>query len=802
MRLLYQFVLLLLSGGILTAADEVIRIGVERDSAPLSYVDEDQKPVGFSADLLAAMTAARGVRIEIVPGYWSDILKQFKAGELDALANVTITQDRREWMDYSISHAYVHGLVYFPKGNPPIRLTKDFAGKTIGALEGSIGYTNAIAHNGWGAKIVPFRTREDALDATRSGQTDASIFIRRLSKTPWLESQGMEWEFVDDIIHEYHFAVHKGDARTLERLNEALATVRGNGTFDRIYAKWIGPLEPHPIRWADLRPYYLPAASILLLVGGFIVWQRRIMNRLAKQKAALRASEERWKFAIEGSGDGVWDWSAKTNRVLLSKRWWEMLGYEDYEEREPLLEDWLNFVHPDDLPKIAAVQQANEKHEQKAFAFEHRLRCQDGSWKWVLNRGMVVRRDPSGRPLRVLGTHTDISALKQAEEDRLVLGKLESTGVLAGGIAHDFNNLLTAIVLNLNLARYNQGSIDDRLSYVKSAEKAALAARGLTQQLITFAKGGASVVGLSDIKELLNDAVPLTLSGSNVKAEMSIQEALWSAEVDAGQIGQVIRNLVLNAREAMPDGGVVRVTAENVVLDSGAVRGLDAGEYLRIEIADEGEGIAREDLAKIFDPYFSTKQRGPQKGMGLGLTICHSIILKHRGSLTVDSVPGQGTTFRIHIPATRSKVDQSADSVPPFPVRAEAPSRILVMDDEETVRDTVERTLQEMGHIVRSFKDGESAIDGYTNASKYGGDWDIVLLDLTIPGGMGGRETLNALKKINANVRAIVMTGYSNDEIMSNYATEGFKAVLTKPFTADALKTVIEAVALPAGSQS
>lgn len=350
----------------------------------------------------------------------------------------------------------------------------------------------------------------------------------------------MEWEFVDDIVHEYHFAVHKGDARSLEKLNEALAIVRSNGTFDRLYGKWIGPIEPHPIRFADLRPYYLPASVALVVIIGLIAWQRSIMLRLATQKEALRASEERWKFAVEGAGDGVWDWSERTNEVLISKRWLEMLGYGDEVARNPQLEEWMNYVHPEDHSIIASVQHANARGERDAFTFEHRLRCKDGSWKWVLSRGMVV----SGAPLRVLGTHTDITGLKQAAEDRLVLEKLESTGVLAGGIAHDFNNLLTAIILNLDLARYNRDSADELLFNVDSAEKADLAARGLTQQLITFAKGGATIVGIGDLRKLLRDAVPLVLSGSNVKAELSIAEGLWLAEIDEGQIGQVIRNLV------------------------------------------------------------------------------------------------------------------------------------------------------------------------------------------------------------------------------------------------------------------
>ncbi len=790
-RLICRAILLLVCGSTLSGAEQVFRIGVENDSAPLSYRDEAGNPAGFSAELLAAMAEANGMEIEIVAGYWSHILRDFQQGKLDALANVTITEKRREWMDFSISHAYVHALVYYPEGAPRMRKTADFAGKRMGVTSGSLSHINAAAHDDWGATIVPFETKEKALEATQSRETDATIFIRRLVYAPWLEAQGMDWEFVDDIVHDYHFAVHKGDGRSLEVINEALATVRSNGTFDRLYAKWIGPIEPHPIRFADLRPYYLPATLALAVIVGLIAWQRRMMNRLARQKEALRESEERWKFAVEGAGDGVWDWNNETNEVLLSKRWLEMLGYGDEAVNNPQLEEWINYVHPEDHSIIASAQEANARAENDAFSFEHRLRCADGSWKWVLSRGMVVSRDANGTPLRVLGTHTDISGLKQAAEDRLVLGKLESTGVLAGGIAHDFNNLLTAIILNLDLARYNRDSSDEFLFNVDAAEKAALAARGLTQQLITFAKGGATVVGIGDMRKLLSDAVPLVLSGSNVRADLSIADGLWSAEMDEGQIAQVIRNLVLNAREAMPAGGVIKVTAKNTILDPGDVRGLSAGEYLQVEVADTGEGIAHEILEKIFDPYFSTKQRGPQKGMGLGLTICHSIMLKHHGMLTVESTHGEGTTFRVYLPATKGELVDTSDSIPPFPERAETPLRILIMDDEEIMRDTLGRTLHQMGHTVGIFSDGKDAILAYEDARKYSRDWDLVLLDLTIPGGMGGQETLAALRALDPHVRAVVMTGYTNDGIMTNFASVGFKAVLPKPFTSNRLKTVI-----------
>lgn len=792
-QLILGFLLLGSSVAQLAAQERAIRIGVENNSPPLSYVDAQGQPIGFSAELLAEMARAGEIRVQVVPHYWSFLLQDFEAGKIDALANVTITEERRTYMDFSISHAYVHGLVYLRKDRPALTRTKDFAGKTIATLQGSIGHLNAVTHRGWGATIRPFSSWQDALDATFRGECDAALFIRSPGSSPNINDHGMPSEFVDDIVHEFHFAVHKGDSETLAKINEALATVRHNGAFDRIYAKWIGPLEPHPIRFSDLRPYYLPVSLGLIAVGTLIWWQRHMLGRLARQAAALSASEERWKFALEGSGDGVWDWDASTGRVLRSRRWKEMLGYAEHEIGDTLAE-WEDRIHPDDRAATLAAQQAHHAGATATFVIEHRLRCKNGAWKWVLNRGMVVERDAQGQPRRIIGTHTDLTGSKESEADRLVLGKLESTGVLAGGIAHDFNNLLTTILLNLELARFSGDSAGSILPRVEAAEKAAQAARSLTQQLITFAQGGVSVVRTMNITGLLHESALLALSGSAVRSQFELAPDLWSAEVDEGQLGQVIRNLVLNAREAMPKGGVITLRGENVTLGSGEVSGLPAGDYVRVSVIDQGEGIAPEVVSKIFDPYFSTKRRGTQKGMGLGLTICHSVIQKHGGAITVESALGQGTTFHIHLVAKQAGAATEEATLSSGLVPSGRAGRLLVMDDENTIRETIGETLTKLGHTVELTSDGQSAVAVFAQAQAEGRPFDAVLLDLTIPGGMGGLETLRALQALDPGVQAVVMSGYTNDRVMHGYEAAGFKAALAKPFNSEMLSEALKPV--------
>jgi two-component system, cell cycle sensor histidine kinase and response regulator CckA len=391
----------------------------------------------------------------------------------------------------------------------------------------------------------------------------------------------------------------------------------------------------------------------------------------------------------------------------------------------------------------------------------------------------------------------DITEQKRAEEDRLILNKLESTGILAAGIAHDFNNLLTMILLNIELAQTLIPPGEELAHHLEQAKQAGLMAAGLTQQLVTFAAGGAPLRKLTHLSGVIRDSVRLAASGSRLRCDFSLAEDLWPAEVDAGQIGQVIRNLVLNAREAKPERGVISVRAENVVLGPQENPSLPPGDYVRVSVTDWGGGISKEVLPKIFDPYFSTKRRGTQAGMGLGLSICHTIIQKHGGAIAVESEPGVGTTFHLHLPASHQLLQKEKASVP---VGVLGHRRILVMDDEEVVRRLVRRLLQQMGHEVELVADGQRAVGAYESAKDQGRPFDAVVLDLTIRDGAGGLETIRELLKIDPAVKAIVMSGYASDSAVLEPERYGFKGVLTKPFDRHSLRTVLARVLEPASS--
>ncbi|MBI5193617.1 MAG: response regulator [Nitrospirae bacterium] len=401
--------------------------------------------------------------------------------------------------------------------------------------------------------------------------------------------------------------------------------------------------------------------------------------------------------------------------------------------------------------------------------------------------GIAVAKQTSKKEIRA--SLIDLTDHRQVDDDRVKIHKLESLGILAGGIAHDFNNLLTGILGNISLALMHINPEDKVFKWLVNAENASLRAQELTYKLLTFSKGGAPVKRAISITKLLRDSVDFVLSGSNVKIEFSIPDDIWAVNADETQISQVISNLTINAIQAMPDGGIIRAGCENLVLQEDNPLHLDEGNYVKITIKDSGNGIPEELLKKIFDPFFTTKENGK----GLGLSICYSILKRHNGIITVESdngAGGAGTTFSIYLPACFEKIEGEKEEGKTLT----GIGRILLMDDEEIIIQTAPAMLKALGYEVEAAGDGAEAIEKYKLAEEMGKPFDAVIMDLTIPGGMGGKNTIKRLREINPVVRAIVSSGYSNDPIIAEYKEYGFMATLSKPFRMQELSEVLHRV--------
>ncbi|HTJ78306.1 MAG TPA: PAS domain S-box protein [Rariglobus sp.] len=395
--------------------------------------------------------------------------------------------------------------------------------------------------------------------------------------------------------------------------------------------------------------------------------------------------------------------------------------------------------------------------------------------------------DPQSQAIGAVLVLRDVTERARLEGEILRASKLESVGILAGGIAHDFNNLLTVVMGNLTLAMLDSQVMTAAGRWLQDAERGVLRARDLTQQLLTFARGGEPVRSAVRLPEVVREAANFALHGSKVRCDFAIDVDLWTAEVDKGQIGQVVQNLVINAMQAMPDGGVMHITMRNERLQASTKQPLADGAYLCVEIRDTGTGISAEHITRIFDPYFTTKK----SGSGLGLATVYSIIRKHQGHIEVESELGHGTLFRFWLPAAPDVRPATSE---PAVHHDNLTGRVLFMDDEEPIRAIAQSLFKRLGFEVTTVCDGHEAVRVYSESRQSGTPFDLVIMDLTVPGGMGGKAAMVELLKIDPGVKGIVSSGYSSDPVMANYRAHGFSGMVAKPYKLTDLAKTIRSV--------
>ena len=517
-----------------------------------------------------------------------------------------------------------------------------------------------------------------------------------------------------------------------------------------------------------------------------IVGAARDVTERMRIESTLKESEEKYRMVVENAMEAIF--VAADGMIKFSN--YRAAVLSGYSQEEFTSRPFIEFIHPDDR------QMEAERHIQLLqgmdipYPYTFRIFDKAGNLKWV--EISTARITWEGKPA-TLNFLTDVSDRKRLEEEQQRVEKLESVGVLAGGIAHDFNNILTAILGNISLASMEAQEGSELHGSLEEAQKAVLRAKDLTKQLLTFSKGGAPVTKLSSLTELLKDTSDFALRGSNVKCEFSIPVDRWHADIDAGQVSQVIHNLVINAQQAMPEGGTIELTAQNIVLSETRRLGkglpLKKGNYIRIAIADHGGGIPAQHMDRIFDPFFTTKQ----KGSGLGLATSFSIARQHGGHLSVVSMPNSGSTFYLYLPASKAKSTPRRDKK--MEIKPAGKARILVMDDEKGVREVAGRMLKHVGYQDIEFAaDGAEAIKLYKAAMESGNPFTVAILDLTIPGGMGGKITIKKLHKIDPEVKAIVSSGYVDDSVIAKYKEYGFSGMVAKPYTISELGKALQDV--------
>ena len=532
------------------------------------------------------------------------------------------------------------------------------------------------------------------------------------------------------------------------------------------------------IRWVEAKMMAIKDHSLAAFMCFLVDITERKMD-----EEALRSSEAKYRQLVEHAPAAIYEVDLTSGKLIsVNDVCCEYMGYT---KEEFLNLNFWDFLTEKSQHKQLIRYEKMLKGEPVSPEVEVEIVGKSGRIIPILAYTRLEYKD--GQPFRAHTVAHNITDRKKMEEEFSKAQKLESLGVLAGGIGHDFNNLLSGIMGNISLAKLEAERGEDIMESLDEALRVASKASALTQQLLVFSKGGAPVKKAASIAEVLQDSTAFTLRGSRVKCKFNIAEDLWPVEVDIGQFSQVIHNLVINAMQAMSTGGELQLVAKNVTLVEKYDMPISPGRYVVIDIQDQGHGIAPEHLSKIFDPYFTTKSRGS----GLGLAISYATIKRHDGHITVESSDHQGTNFRIYLPATEVQ-PQETTKRERRAVKGEG--SVLVMDDEEILRKVAERMLVELGYEVQCAEDGKEAIEMYVEALQSGTSIDVVIMDLTVPGGLGGKETIKKLLQIDANAMAIVSSGYSNDPIMSNYEQFGFCGVVTKPYQIEELSWVMRDV--------
>ena len=511
----------------------------------------------------------------------------------------------------------------------------------------------------------------------------------------------------------------------------------------------------------------------------------RLRTELNIANRALEQEKEMLAVTLNSIGDAVIATDLDGNVTLLNRVAEELTGW--------LRED----AYAEPLTKVFYI--INEKTRAICENPAEKV-LKTGRITGLANHTALIAKDDSeisiadsAAPIRnshgeIIGTvlvFRDVMLENMINAELSKTKNLESVGLLAGGIAHDFNNVLTGIMGNINLALDLINKDHEAYAFLETAESASMRATKLTYQLLTFSKGGEPIVELTSIYSLIHECANFTLTGSGIACRIDQGAELWGAIVDPGQIDQVIQNILLNARQAMPEGGTINILCENFIHSDSEkkVLPIGPGDYLRIVISDEGVGIPPELIEKIFDPYFTTKQ----KGSGLGMAISQAIINKHGGFINCTSKPGQGAVFTIYLPAERKSFTKKMAET----TEHKGSGRIMVMDDEKMIGTLAENMLDSCGYSTVSVCDGEEALALYKKAMDSSQPYDIVIMDLTIPGGLGGKETISKLLTMDPKATAIVSSGYSNGPVMANYRDYGFKGCLSKPYLKNNLTDLV-----------
>ncbi|HNX22909.1 MAG TPA: transporter substrate-binding domain-containing protein [Spirochaetota bacterium] len=761
---------------------ESITVISDDNYPPYIFRDESGKLKGIIVDQWDLWSKKTGVNVHIVATDWSDALKLMSEGRGDVIDTVFYTAERAAKYDYTPEYADIEVPVFFENSLSGIDSIESLSGYIVGVKDGDACIEILNSHGITSLKKYP--NYESIVKDAAAGK----IHIFCADKPPalfYIYKYKIENLFRYSLTlntGQFHRAVKKGNRSVLNLVNEGFNKITDE-EYIKIDRKWFGS----EIKYNRLEKYFIPVlsgfigfAAFMILVSLYLkVKIRRKTAELRETVNKLKSSEEKNRALLMANPDLLFIFDSGYNFIDYKAE----VNDELYAEPADFIGKNIKEVLPRDLAEltIKKIELVNKTGRMQSYEYDIEL----GGEKIFFDSRLLKFGENT-----FLAIVRNISEKKKRDEETIRSHKLESLGIFAGGIAHDFNNILSAIVGYISLARMKIDNKDKAVELLDEAEKSGLRARHLTEQLLAFSKGGNPVKEITNVIDVVKESADFIMSGSKTALNYNVEPDVLKADIDRGQIGQVIQNIILNASQAMPSGGVIYISIRNQYMKDENVISIPEGTYVAIEIKDEGSGIESRNLKRIFDPYFTTKK----DGNGLGLTICHSIVKRHGGGIEVESVPGKGTEFTIYLPACNDvKSDKKTASAPKISINLKNLS-VIIMDDEPQLRYIMKEVLNDEGAKIFTVSDGSEAIDLFEKMASSGEPADLIIADLTIPGGMGGLEAIRIIREQGLPFKAIVISGYSNDPVMSDFKNYGFDAYIAKPFTSEDLLAVVKKV--------
>ena len=534
----------------------------------------------------------------------------------------------------------------------------------------------------------------------------------------------------------------------------------------------------------------------VLVLCLFLIFGSHVQYTVNKRKAAddaLRESEEKYRTILESIEEGCFETDMDGNLTFFSNPFLKIMGYS----RDELIGvNTSTYTSPGTAANMKRITERLKETGKPENVTDYDIIRKDGG-TLALELSVSLLTDQEGLPMGYRGVMRDVSERKQAEEEKHKLEsqlqqaqKMESIGTLAGGIAHDFNNILMGIQGNASLMLLKIESDHPNYEKIKNIEQYVQNGTELTKQLLGFARRGKYLIRATDLNEIINKSSSLfARTKKEIRVHTDLLEDLWTAEVDRGQIEQVLLNLYVNAWQAMSNGGDLYLQTENVILDRSYVKPykVEPGRYVKISVSDTGVGIDKETQERIFEPFFTTKEMG--RGTGLGLASVYGIIKSHGGYINVYSEKERGTVFTIYLPASEKAIPVEDPASVTAPI-VKGSGTILLIDDEQMILDVGIELLEELGYTVQSAMSGQEAIDVF---QKHRGDIDLIIMDMIMPG-MGGGETFDRLKEIDPDIRVLLSSGYSINGQATKILRRGCDGFIQKPFNMNQLAEKVQKI--------